>query len=474
MSNKQPKALTLLFAVQMWECFSYYGMRALLLLYLVERLNFTDKYAYGVYALYGALTEFGGIFGGLLADKLLGLRAAIVLGGFIMMSGHLCMALGDHSQFLFAGLALIIVGSGLFSSNISALLGLFYGPEDDRREEGFTLFYVGINLGALLATLLCGWVGETYGWHYDFGLAAGGLLLGLSAFFFFGSALEDKGYPPRRIKKREITGLALGFSILVLAVMAVLTMEHIFLGLIVPVCILLVGYTLLQLMWDKALNMRNLILFLLFLGAMVVFYAAEDLAASSLLIFNDRYGTGMVGNLSIPSTWMLGLNPLVVMVGGYLVARFFKRGKKGDSLLPVVLALFAAAGSYAALACLLEIEVEAIPTLAIMAVILVLAIAELFVGPAFYAFCSHAAAEKHQGMMMGLVPMGFSLAAVLSGYMNKSMALEDAAEVGSIFLFTQGFNNIAFYLLTTAVVIAVSFWILKKNEGSRAVSACKL
>lgn len=467
MNNKQPKALSLLFSVQMWECFSYYGMRALLLLYLVEQLGFADKYAYGVYALYGALTEFGGIFGGLLADKLLGLRAAIALGGFIMMGGHLCMALGDHSAFLFAGLALIIVGSGLFSSNISALLGLFYGPEDDRREEGFTLFYVGINLGALLATILCGWVGETYGWHYGFGLAAGGLLIGLTAFFLFASVLEDKGCAPRRIRKREVTGLTLGLGIVTLAVVGVLTLEHIFLGLIVPVCILLVGYTLAQLWWDKTLSIRNMILFLLFLGALVVFYAAEDQAASSLIIFNERHGTGTIGNLEIPTSWLLGLNPLVILVGGYLIAHYLKRGKKGDSLQPVVLALLASSGAYAGLAYYLGIHTEAAPTLAIMEVILILSLAELFIGPAFYAFCSHAASEKHQGMMMGLVPMGFALAAALSGHMNKSMALEDAAEMGSVFLFTQGFYKIALYLLLAAVVVAVGFWLLKVARPSR-------
>lgn len=462
-SRKQPKALTLLFSVQMWECFSYYGMRALLLLYLVEQLGFADKRAYGVYGLYGALTEFGGIFGGLLADKLLGLRAAIVLGGLIMMGGHLCMALGDHSIFLFAGLALIIVGSGLFTSNISALLGLFYGPEDDRREEGFTLFYVGINLGALLATILCGWVGETYGWHYGFGLAAGGLLLGLIAFFYFGSVLEDKGYPPRHIKKREMIGLTFGLGIAVAAVIVVLNMEHIFLDLMAPLCILLVGYTLFQLMWDKTLKLRNLILFLLFLGALIIFFAAESQAASSLIIFNDRYGSGMVAGFELPSTWLLALNPFVILVGGYLIAHYLKRGQKGDSLYPIVLALLASAAAYAGLACFLGMHSTAIPTAAVMGVIITISLAELFIGPAFYAFCSHAATEKHQGMMMGLVPMGFALAEVFSGQMNKAMALEDAAEMGSIFLFTQGFYKIALYLVVAAVVVAVGFWIVRKN-----------
>ena len=126
MSTQQPRALYLLFAVKMWECFSFYGMRALLVLYVIDQLGMDDMRAYGTYALYGALVEFGGLVGGFYADRIFGLRKSIVYGGWLIAAGHVCLSLHVHPGFFFSGLALIVVGSGLFSSNISALLGLFY------------------------------------------------------------------------------------------------------------------------------------------------------------------------------------------------------------------------------------------------------------------------------------------------------------------------------------------------------------
>ena len=173
----QPKALMLIASVQMWECFSFYGMRVLLVLYMIHQLGWSDAQAFGIFALYTGLVEFGGIIGGMVAEKFLGLKRAISLGGWLIMSGHLTLALGESFLF-FRALALIIVGSSFFSTNLSALLGLFYGENDARRESGFTLDHAAINLGSLLASLLCGYVGELLGWNYGFGLAAIGMLSG--------------------------------------------------------------------------------------------------------------------------------------------------------------------------------------------------------------------------------------------------------------------------------------------------------
>ena len=177
-----PTGLYTLFFAEMWERFSFYGMRALLLLYLIKGfLGYGDTQAYTVYGAYTALVYMTPFIGGLLADKLLGKRLAVVIGGILMAAGHLLMTIEAEWPFFFA-LALLVVGNGFFKPNISTTVGLLYKDGDTRRDAGFNIFYTGINLGAAISPLLCGYVGETYGWHYGFGLATIGMMVGLAVF----------------------------------------------------------------------------------------------------------------------------------------------------------------------------------------------------------------------------------------------------------------------------------------------------
>jgi POT family proton-dependent oligopeptide transporter len=177
-----PTGLFNLFFAEMWERFSYYGMRALLVLYMMKGfLRLDDGEAYKVYGAYTALVYMTPFFGGLIADRLLGARRAVVFGGLLMAAGHLLMTIESEAPF-FGALALLIVGNGFFKPNISTMVGGLYEDGDPRRDGGFTLFYIGINLGAAMAPLVCGLVGETYGWHYGFGLATVGMLIGLAVF----------------------------------------------------------------------------------------------------------------------------------------------------------------------------------------------------------------------------------------------------------------------------------------------------
>lgn len=177
-----PAGLYTLFFAEMWERFSYYGMRALLLFYMLKGfLRYDDPRAYAAYGAYTSLVYMTPFFGGMLADRLLGARRAVVIGGALMAAGHLMMTVENDFAF-FTALGLLIAGNGFFKPNISTMVGALYEPESPRRDGGFTLFYMGINLGATLSPLLCGYVGETYGWHYGFGLATLGMLVGLSVF----------------------------------------------------------------------------------------------------------------------------------------------------------------------------------------------------------------------------------------------------------------------------------------------------
>ena len=177
-----PTALFVLYFAEMWERFSYYGMRSLLVFYMIKGfLGYNDGEAYRVYGAYAGLVYMTPFIGGMIADRLIGARRAVVLGGVLMSLGHLVMTF-ESSMTFYMALALLIVGNGFFKPNISTMVGDLYGEQDPRRDSGFTLFYMGINLGAALAPLLCGYVGETYGWHYGFGLATVGMMIGLAVF----------------------------------------------------------------------------------------------------------------------------------------------------------------------------------------------------------------------------------------------------------------------------------------------------
>lgn len=179
-----PVGLFTLFFAEMWERFSYYGMRSLLVFYMIKGfLGLNDGQAYGVYGAYTALVYATPFIGGIVADKILGGRQAVILGGVLMAAGHLLMGVESSWPFYIA-LGLLIVGNGFFKPNISTMVGSLYPPGSERRDAGFTLFYMGINLGAAMSPLICGYIGETYGWHYGFGLATIGMLIGLCIFIF--------------------------------------------------------------------------------------------------------------------------------------------------------------------------------------------------------------------------------------------------------------------------------------------------
>lgn len=177
-----PTGLFNLFFAEMWERFSYYGMRALLVFYMTKGfLGYNDNRAYTVYGAYTALVYMTPFIGGMLADRLLGQRIAVIIGGLLMAAGHLMMGIENSTAFYLA-MALLIVGNGFFKPNISTIVGSLYPPGSHRRDGGFTIFYMGVNLGAAMSPLLCGYIGETYGWHLGFGLATIGMMAGLAVF----------------------------------------------------------------------------------------------------------------------------------------------------------------------------------------------------------------------------------------------------------------------------------------------------
>ena len=198
-----PKGLFYLFFAELWERFSFYGMRALLTLYMVQEifkaLVERDTATAVVYASYGSMVYASTVIGGQISDKILGLRSSIFLGGVLMAIGHFVLAIENDIAF-FLALSFIIVGNGFFKPNISTFVGTLYKDGDVRKDSGFTIFYMGINIGGWVAPLLCGWLAVTYGYHYGFGLAGVGMLTGL-IFFWSGikkNVFGDRGLPPNK------------------------------------------------------------------------------------------------------------------------------------------------------------------------------------------------------------------------------------------------------------------------------------
>ncbi len=200
---EHPGGLYVLFGAEAWERFSYYGMRALLVLYMTRHLHYERAHALEIYALYTGLVYLTPLLGGSLADALLGRRKAVLIGGLLMALGHVAMA---FESLLFIALGLLIVGNGFFKPNISTIVGGLYREGDTRRDGGFTIFYMGINLGAFFSPIVCGYLGEKVGWHVGFSAAAVGMLLGLGVFVAWQKLLGDVGLPPKRELVTKVAG----------------------------------------------------------------------------------------------------------------------------------------------------------------------------------------------------------------------------------------------------------------------------
>ena len=237
-----PKGLFYLFFAELWERFSYYGMRALLTLYMVKEFfswmtdeAYREEVSFGIFAAYGSLVYATPVLGGMIADRYIGFKKSIMLGGILMALGHFFMAfyfekdvlgfdfVSVNNFFFYAALALLIVGNGFFKPNISTMVGRLYPEGDNRRDSGFTIFYMGINAGAFLAPLVCGWLGYEYGWHYGFGAAGIGMIAGL---LFFAKGMKDgvfgtNGDQPEVYINKKMYGIRTDYFFYVVALLMV-------------------------------------------------------------------------------------------------------------------------------------------------------------------------------------------------------------------------------------------------------------
>lgn len=283
MEAKHSKIVMLLCLAQMWKFFSHFGMRALLVLYMVEHLDYSDSRAFGVNAVFCGLSELGGIFGGMIADRYLGLKRGMFLGGWLLGVGYLSLIFESS---LFVSMGLIIVGASLFSGNITAMLGLAYDENDPNRKKGFTIFYMMQNLGALISMLLCSFIATRYGFRLGFAVAALGMVVGNLMLFVYRGVLHHLGEMPVTAKRMTVS-TALWMMIFIVGTLAVWS-EHIVLLFLPWITGGILLFFAIRLLKDARWPKRQVYTLLLYLGALVLFFAVQDQICSSLLLFAER------------------------------------------------------------------------------------------------------------------------------------------------------------------------------------------
>jgi POT family proton-dependent oligopeptide transporter len=393
----QPRALSFLFATEMWERFSYYGMRALLVLYMVKYLlhppvsdsvvglaSFRgglelvfgpldlQPLASQIYGFYTGLVYLTPILGGLLADRVLGRRRTVILGATLMAIGHFMMAF-EH-LFLFA-LGVLILGNGAFKPNISTQVGALYPPGDHRRDRAFSIFYVGINLGAFLAPLVCGTLGEEFGWHYGFAAAGVGMTSGLLIYLYATPTLPKENFARCRAARQPLDAAAWK-SIAAL------------LFLFVPV----------SLFWGIYEQQGNTI----------VLWASE---------FTDRRLFGW----DIPVTWFQALNPLMIFVFTPFIVSLWRRqcAREPSTVAKLAIGCFLAAGAYLILVAAARVSGGAQASwLWLFAYFFVLTVGELYLSPTSLSLVTKVAPSSLLSMMMGVWLATSFVGGFLAGYLG--------------------------------------------------------
>src|SRR5918993_1748284 len=328
-----PKGLFMLFFAEMWERFSYYGMRAILIFYLVQHWLFSDGKSNLIYGAYTSLVYITPVLGGYLADRYLGQRRAVLFGGILLMCGHFLMAVeGNGGQadpainIFWLALAFIIVGSGFLKANISVMVGQLYSLTDVRRDGAYTIFYMGINVGAAIGTILVGYLGETYGWAYGFGLAGIGMLAGLAVFVPGKKSLRGAGEAPAPISRnREITLYGVGIAA-VAVIWALVQYQDVIQTLLIISGLGLLGYVVYE-AFKLDPHARDRIFAILFLIALnPVFWGLFEQAGGSLNLYTDRF----VDRAGVPASIFQSINPIYIILLAPLFAWLWTAlGKRG-------------------------------------------------------------------------------------------------------------------------------------------------
>jgi POT family proton-dependent oligopeptide transporter len=417
-----PRGLATLFMTEMWERFSYYGMRALLPLYLVAPggLHMSATTATAIYSVYLSLVYLLAMPGGWVADRILGPRKTVAVAGAVIMLGHLTLALPSAGTF-FAGLGLVAIGSGLLKANISTMVGhLYNGPDDPRRDGGFTLFYVGINVGAFAAPLAIGTVGENVNWHLGFALAAVGMGLGLAQFLLGTRHLSPRSdvvpmplSAPEKSSTLRKTGAWAAAAVIFYAVIGltgVYTLNWLMVpitvaGLVIPV------FVIARIKRDRSLSraeQSRMTAYIWFFVAAAVFWMIYDQGGSTLSLFADSSAKNTVGGWGFPVSWYQSVNPVLIMAFAPVFAAIWlalnRRGKEPSTVVKFASGLMLVGVSFFVFLAPLGIADggHKAAALWLVAIYFVQTMGELLLSPVGLSVTTKMAPAKYASQLMGV------------------------------------------------------------------------
>ena len=435
-----PRGLSTLFFTEMWERFSYYGMRALLILFMTAPvaaggLGFDTAVAGAVYGLYTSMVYMTSLPGGWIADRLFGQRRAVLYGGIIIACGHFSMAFPSLTTF-YIGLALIVVGTGLLKGNAAVIVGALYGPQDARRDAGFSIYYMGINLGAFIAPLVCGYLGQRVSWHVGFGAAGVGMVFGLVQYLAGAKYLGDAGLHPATaespaaaaaLKTRATLG---GAAALVIVIAFALGMYSGALPITAAQVADAAGYVLLAIVvvffawlffaadWTPAERRRLYAIAALFV-AQAIFWSGFEQAGSTLNLFGDRNTRTSVFGWSFPSSYYQSLQPLFIITFAPVFAWLWVRLRKREPSSPAKfgLGLLLVGSGFAILVVAAQLSAHGVKVSPwwLVATYLLHTWGELSLSPVGLSATSKLAPARVVGLMMGVFYLAISVGNFIGG-----------------------------------------------------------
>jgi POT family proton-dependent oligopeptide transporter len=466
-----PRGLATLFFTEMWERFSYYGMRALLIYYMTHRvveggLGFRDSKAGAIYGLYTAMVYLLCLGGGWIADRITGQRRAVLIGGVFIAIGEFCLVAPSETSF-YAGLVLLMMGTGLLKGNVSTIVGQLYAQGDTRRDSGFSIFYMGINLGALISPIVCGYIGDRFGWRMGFGIAGLGMLAGLVQYILGGRYLGTAGLHPAstgdaeqdRRQKRN-AGLAVGGGLGVIAMLAVLGATGV-IGFTATSISNALGYGLLGISaavftwlifgrgWSAEERKRSAAILVLFVASSL-FWASFEQAGSSLSLFADRNTNRNVFGFVFPPSWYQFCEPIVVVslapVFAWLWLTLARRRAEPSSPLKFTLALLFGGAAFAILIppAMAAAAGARVGPWWLAGTYLLQGLGELSLGPVGLSAMSKLAPARAAGFMMGIWFLSISIGNWMAG---KAASLYSSMPLPTLFGTLAGFTFAAAVVL---------------------------
>ena len=473
-----PIGLRTLFLTEMWERMSYYGMRALLVLYMTGAvtgfnpgLGWSQVESQAIYGIYSGMVYFMVVPGGWIADNILGHQKAVLIGALIIALGHFTLAIPIEQTF-FLGLIFVVLGTGLLKGNISTIVGQLYDGQDDRRDSGYTIFYMSINIGSTLGFLICSYLGEKIGWHWGFGAAGIGMTFGVIQYIKHRHLLGDAGMHPNEMpdeKRKKFTNylkvslvamfLVIGAGLFGFIVIDPRFFAEQFAYFLTIVAGLYFIYLFLFAGLSASERKNLILLFLLFIGA-AAFWSGFDQSAGSLNIFARDYTDLSVAGYKIPVGWLQFANPIIVVLFAPIFAGIWAQlaRKNLDPSLPFKFAiglLFMALSFFVMIIAVnLAIESSPVGMQWLLLTYLFQTWGELALSPIGLSAFSRYGPKRYMGQMFGLWFLASAIGGVLAGLLGGE-ALDGGLEtISPVFEFM-----IQYYLVIAAALIALSFVI---------------